>query len=89
MKEKRSPHPGKPSNRGKHQLSLRDLKVSKKSAAAGLRIAKQSESHTDYLNLQSGHHSLRSSGRGLVLRLRFQRSVSERGLGLCGDSLRC
>jgi len=87
----------------KEQLSLWDLKVTEKSAAAGLRTAKQSEScgtskskntaaglrtakqsesHTNHLNHWPGHHRLRSSGRGWALRLRLQRSVLGRGLGL-------
>ena len=47
------------------------------SAAAGLRMAKQHESHTYHLNHQPGHHSLRGLGRGWALR-----SVPGRGLGL-------
>ena len=40
--------PGKPHNQQGDQPSWRDFKDSEKSAAAGLRRAKQSESHTDY-----------------------------------------
>ena len=80
MKEKRNPHPGKiPNRRGGH-LRQRDLKVSKKSAIAGLRWAKQSESHTDYLHHHPRHHSLRHLGG--ALRLRVWRSILGRGLGL-------
>ena len=64
------------------QPRWRDLKVTKKSAAATLRTAKQSESHTDHLYHLPGHHSLTCSGRGWALRLRLQRSVPGRGLGL-------
>ena len=46
----------------KDRLSWRDLKVAEKSATAGLRTAKQSESRTDHLTLQPGPHSLRCSG---------------------------
>ena len=53
-----------------------------KSAAAGLKTAKQSESHTDHLNHRPRHHSLRHLGRDWVLRLRLQRLVQGRGLGL-------
>ena len=56
----------------------RELKISKKSTAAGLR-AKQSESHTDHLHHHCGHHSLRPLGGGWALRLRLWRSVLERG----------
>ena len=52
MKEKRNLHPGKPPNQRKDQPSWRDLKVTEKSASAGLRMEKQSESHTDHLNHQ-------------------------------------
>ena len=64
----------------KDRLSWRDLKVAEKSAAAGLRTAKQSESCTDHLTLQPGHHSLRYSGGGWALRLRLWRSVLGREL---------
>ena len=53
----------------KDQLSWRYLKVAKKSIAAGLRTAKQSESCTGHLNWWAGHHSLRCLGWGRVLRL--------------------
>ena len=69
-------------NRQGGQPRWRDLRVTKKSAAATLRTAKQSESHTDHLYHLPGHHSLTCSGRGWVLRLRLQRSVPGRGLGL-------
>ena len=63
------------------------------SAAAGLRRAKQHESHTDLGTTSPGHHSLRCLGGGWALRtlrLRLWRSVKGRGLGLavCGDSPR-
>ena len=48
MKEERNPHSGKPPNQQRDQLRQRDLKVSKKSTAAGLRRAKQRESCTDH-----------------------------------------
>ena len=82
MKEKRNPHPGKPPNWQKDQLSRRDLEVTKKSAAAGLRTAKQSKNRTNHLNHWPGHHSLRSLGGGWALRLRLLRLVLGRGLGL-------
>ena len=66
----------------KDWLSRWDLKVTKKSAATGVRMAKQSESHTDHLNQQPGHHSLRLSGGGWALRLSLQKSVLERELGM-------
>ena len=52
MKEERNTHPGKPPNSRGDQLRQKDLKVSEKSAAAGLRRAKQSASRTDHLH----HH---------------------------------
>ena len=55
----------------KDWLSQQDLKVTEKSAASGLRTAKQSESHTvnpEHLR----HHSLRCSGGGCMLRLRLR-----------------
>ena len=80
MKEKKNPHPGKPPNSWKDQLSQRDLKVAKKSTTVGLRMAKQSESHIDHLNHQPRHHSLRCLGGGWMLRLRLWRSVPGKGL---------
>ena len=72
MKKKRNPHPGDPHpKRWRKQLRWRNLKVTKKSAAAGLRRAKQRESHRDHLHHCPGHHSLRCSGGGWVLRLRL------------------
>ena len=62
MKENRNPHPGKPSNEWKDELSWREVKVAEKSVIAGLRMEKKSESHTDYLNHWYRHHSLRCSG---------------------------
>ena len=82
MKEKRNPHPGKPPNPQKDQPHRRDLKVTQKSAAAGLRMEKQSDSHTDHLKPRHRHHCLRCSGGGWALRLRLWRSVPRRGLGL-------
>ena len=41
------------------QPRRRDHKIAEKSAAAGLRRAKQNESHTDHLYHRLGHHSLR------------------------------
>ena len=41
------------------QPRWRDHKIAEKSAAAGLRRAKQNESHTDHLHHRLGHHSLR------------------------------
>ena len=76
MKEKRNPPLGKPPDRRKDQLSWRDLKVTEKSAAAGLRREKQSESHTDHLHHYPRHHSLRHLGGGWALRFRLWRSVS-------------
>ena len=83
MKEEGNPHPGKPPNQKGDQLRWSELKVAEKSAAAALRKAKQSERHADYLHQHPGQHSLIHSGRrGWVLRLRIQRSVPGRGLGL-------
>ena len=56
--------------------------MAKKSRAAELRRGKQSESCTDHLHHHPGHHSLRCSGGDWALRLRLQRSVLGRGLGL-------
>ena len=84
MKEKRTPHPGKSPNQWGNQPRWRDLKVTEKSAAPGLRRAKESESHTDHLNHGPRHHSLRCSGRGWVLRLRLQRSVPREKTGVGG-----
>ena len=75
MKEKKNPYPGKPPNWQKDQPSWQDLKVTKKITIAGLRTTKKSESCTDHMNHQPGHHSLRCSGGGWALRLRLQRSV--------------
>ena len=63
-------------------VKLEELKVAKKSSAAVLKTAKQSESHTDPLNHCPGHHSLRCSGEGWVLRLMLWRSVPGRRPGL-------
>lgn len=63
-------------------LSWQYLRVAKKSAAAGLRTTKQSESQRDHLNHWPGQHSLRFSGGGWTLRLRLQRSVPGRELGM-------
>ena len=49
-----------------------------KSTAAGLRRAKQSESHTD----RAYHHPQKPYLRGCALRLRLWRSAPGRGLGL-------
>ena len=87
MKEKRKPHPGKPPNQWGDQVRWRDLtflKVTDKSAVAGLRRAKQGESCTDHLE----HYRLSYLGWGWALRLRLRKSVQGRGLGLTGDSLR-
>ena len=69
MKEKKNPYPGKPPNWQKDQPSWQDLKVTKKITIAGLRTTKKSESCTDHMNHQPGHHSLRCSGGGWALRL--------------------
>ena len=55
----------------------KDLKFTKKSAAAGLRRAKQSESCTDHLYHHPGHHSLRCLGGVWVLRLRLHQFWGE------------
>ena len=60
----------------------RDLKVSEKSTAAGLRRAKQREGGIDHQYNIPGQHSLRCVKRGWALKLRLQRSVPGRGLGL-------
>ena len=80
MKEKRNLHHGKPPKSPRDQLGQRDLKVTEKSAAAGLRT-KQSENHTDHLHHSPEHHSLRCLGGGWARRLRLWRSVSGKGLG--------
>ena len=82
MKEKRNPHPRKPPNQQGDQPRWRDLKVTKKSAAAGLRRAKQSESSTDHLHNCPRYHKLTCSGRGWGLGLRLQRSDPGREPGL-------
>ena len=48
------------------QLRWRDLKAAEKNTAAGLRRAKQSESHTDYLaaSLQTPQPEMLSQGLG-------------------------
>ena len=81
MKEKRNPHPGKPPNQLGDQPRQRDLKVTEKSAAAGLRRAKQSESHT-YLNHWPWTPQPEMLRWVLALRLRLWRSGLGRGLGL-------
>ena len=81
MKEKRNPPSEKPPNPPGDQLRQRNLKVSEKSTATGLRRAKECESCKDHLNHRPGHHSLRCLGRGWALRLRLWRSVLGRGLG--------
>ena len=53
-----------------------------KNAAAGLRKTKQRESHTNHLYHHLGHHGPRHLSGGWELRLRLQRSVPGRGLGL-------
>ena len=50
VKEKRNPHLGKPPNQQGDELRMRDLKVTEKSAAAGLRREKQSENLKDHLH---------------------------------------
>ena len=60
----------------------RDLKVSEKSTAAGLRKVKQRESCTDHQYCLPGHHSLRCLEGVWALRLKLQRSVPGRELGL-------
>ena len=82
MKEKRNPYSDKPPKQWGNQLRWRDCKVAEKSTAAGLRRAKQSESHTNHLHHCPRHHSLSCLGRSWALRLRLRRSVSGRGLGL-------
>ena len=77
-------HARKPPNPQKDQPSWRGLKVTEKSAAVGLRMEKQNESHTDHLNHWQRHHSMRRSGVGQALRLRLYRSVPGSGLGLVG-----
>ena len=52
-------------------------KVSKKSTGAGLKMAKQRDSHTDH-----PYHRPRHSGRNWVLKLGLRRSVPGRGLEL-------
>ena len=45
-------------------------------------MGKQNETRTDHLKYQHKHHSQRRSSRDWALRLRLQRSVPRRGLGL-------
>ena len=82
MKKKRNLHPGKPPKQPGDQPRWRDLKVTEKSAAAGLRREKKCESHTDHLNHWPRLHSLRCLGRGWALIFRIQRSLLERKLSL-------
>ena len=82
VKEKRKPHPGKPPNQWGDHLRWRKIKVTVKSAATGLRRAKQSESCTDHLHHHPEWHSLRCLGGGWALRLRLQGSVLRRGQGV-------
>ena len=63
-------------------MSQRDLEVTEKGTAAGLRRAKQSESCRDPLHHCPGHHSLRHWDKGWAVRFRLWRSVLGRGLGL-------
>ena len=59
-----------------------NLKASEKSAAVRLR-AKQRATQTISIGTTAfGHHSLRCLGVGWVLRLRLQKSLAGRGLGL-------
>ena len=62
MKEKGNLHPRKPPNQGDDQLRRRDRQDTEKSAAAGLRTEKQSESRTDHLKHWHRHQRLRRSG---------------------------
>ena len=82
MKEKRNPHPGKPPNQQKDQLSQRDLQDSQKSATACLRTKNKSERRRDHLNHWHRRHSLRCSGGGWALRLMLWRSVPGSRLAL-------
>ena len=66
----REPHPGKPPNRQKVQLSQRDIQDDEKSAAAGLRTEKQSERIHRSLEPLAQTPSQRCSGWGWALRLR-------------------
>ena len=73
MKEEMNLHPWRP------WFQRGELRASEKSAAVKLKRAKQKESHTEHR-----YHCSRTphSGRAWVLRLRLQRSVWGRGLGL-------
>ena len=82
MKGNRNTQPGKPSTPQGNQQRWRDLKVTEKSSAAGLRRTKQSESCTNHLHHHPGHHSLRCLGGGWALRVRLWRSVPGRRLEL-------
>ena len=59
MKEKRNPHLEKPPDHQEDKPRWRDLKVAKKSAAAGLRRAGRSERCTEHLYHCPRYHNLR------------------------------
>ena len=75
MKEKRNLHPGKLPNH--HFERKGNLKASEKSAAAGLRRAKQRAVQTIGTTALR-HHSLRHKGRDWVLRLGLQGKLQGR-----------
>ena len=82
VKEERNTHLGRPPNCWGDQPGQRgNLKASEKSAAAGLRRAKQRELHRPLVPCPRCH-SLRCLGRGWALRLSLPRSIPGRGLGL-------
>ena len=56
------------------QLRWRDLRVTQKSAAAGLKRANQRESYRDHQYHLLGHHNLRCSEGSWAVRLRLWRS---------------
>ena len=60
-----------------------EIKATEKSIAAGLGRAKLKESQKDnQYHTAPRHHSLRCSGRDLVMKLRLHGTVTGRGLGL-------
>ena len=82
MKEERNPYPGRPPSLRGDQPRWRNLKASEKSTTAGLRRAKQRESHRDYQYHSPWTPQSKKLRQGWMLRLRLRRSVPRRRLGL-------
>ena len=81
MKEKRNPHSGKPPNQWGDQPRWTDLKVTEKSAAAGMRRAKQSKSNTDHCTT-AWTPQPEKLGQRLGTETQALEITSRRGLGL-------